>query len=154
DDFVAAHPLGAGWRPVRALARLAGGDAVAARAEFQSLLANGLAPADRGVMSRTYLTGLAALCVALRDREHAAMLYEGLVRRNDVWSIDACHTLGPWELLLGGLARLCGQPEAAARHFEATIQLGRRMGSPPIVARAQVMLASLRVSLHADAEER
>ena len=44
EAFVDAHPGGAGWRPFRALARLARGDVVAARAEFQSLLASRLAP--------------------------------------------------------------------------------------------------------------
>jgi hypothetical protein len=159
DFFVAAHPFAAGWRPFRALARLAAGDAVAARGEFQSLLAtsllaSGLPSAERGVMSRTFVTGLAALCVALRDREHAPMLYERIAKRDDVWSMDACHTLGPWALILGGLARLCGRQDAAAEHFEAAIQQGRRMGSPPIVARAQTMLASLRLSMNPGAEER
>jgi len=154
DAFVAGHPLGAAWRPFRALARFGGGDAVAARAEFQGLLANGVATAERGVMSRTYLTGLAALCVALRDREHAPMLYDRIAQRDDVWSVDGCHTLGPWALLLGALARLCERPEDAVGHFETAIQLGRRMGSAPIVVRAQTMLASLRLSMHPGAAER
>jgi hypothetical protein len=154
DTLVDAHPLCARWRPVRALARISRGDVVAARVEFQSMLAGGLAPAERGVMSRTYLIGLAALCVALRDREHAPALYERIAARDDVWSMDACHTLGPWSLLLGGLARLCGDTEVALRHFETAIAVGRRMESPPIVARAQIMLASLQASLQPDAEQR
>ena len=154
EAFVDSHPGGAGWRPFRALARLARGDAVAARAEFQSLLASGLAADERGVMARCYLAGLAALCIALRDREHAPMLYDRVARRNDVWSVDGCQTLGPWALVLGGLARLCGRPADAARHFETAIRLGRRMGSPPIVARAQSLLASVRLSLRPETEER
>ena len=108
DAFVDAHSLGGGMRPFRALARLARGDGAAARAEFQTLIAAGLAPAERGVMARTYLAGLAALCVALRDREHAPMLYECVARRADLWSIGGGQTLGPWALALGSLARLCG----------------------------------------------
>ena len=154
DAFVDAHPFGGGWRPFRALARIARGDAVAARVEFQSMLAGGLAAAERGVMARTYLAGLAALCVALRDREHAPMLYDLVARREDVWSMDGCHTLGPWPLLLGALARLCGDSAAAVGHFETAIQLGWRMGSLPIVARAQTMLASVRLSMHPEAEDR
>jgi hypothetical protein len=152
--FVEGHPMGAGWRPLRALARLASGEAVAARVEFQMLLANGYPPAERGVMARTYLVGMAALCVALRDREHAPMLYDWVSRRQEVWMIGGGTTLGPWALMLGALARLCGRPADAVRHFETAIQLARQMGSPPIVARAQSLLASLRLSLQPDAEER
>src|SRR4029453_19564881 len=94
----AGPPGGAGWQPFRALARLACGDAVAARAEFRSLLATGLARAERGVMARCYLAGLAALCIALRDRENAPMLYDPIARRKGAWSVGGCQTLGPWGL--------------------------------------------------------
>lgn len=154
DAFANDHPGGRGWQPFRALARLAGGDVVAARAEFHSLLASGLAPAERGVMARTYLAGLAALCVALHEREHAPALYERIARRHDRWSIDGCHTFGPWALLLGGLARLCERPADAVAHFEDAIRLGRHMGSPVVVARAQSMLASLQLSRDPNAAER
>jgi hypothetical protein len=154
DVFVDAHPFGARWKPFRALARFAGGDVVAARAEYQSLLAAGFAPAERGVMSRTYLTGLSALCVALRDREYAPMLYERVAQRDDVWSMDGCHTLGPWAYFLGSLARLCDRPAEARTHYESAIQHARRMHSPPMVAHAQSRLASLLLSQQPDGEER
>jgi len=154
DAFVDVHPLGGGCRPFRALARLARGDRAAAHAEFKTLIAAGLAPAERGVMARTYLVGLAALCVALRDREHAPALYECVARRADVWSVGGGQTLGPWALALGSLARLTGRPVDAIRHFESAIQLGRRMGSPPIVARAQSLLAGVRLSQRPTADER
>jgi hypothetical protein len=150
DVFVDAHPFGARWKPFRALAHFASGDVVAARAEFQSMLATGFDAAERGVMSRTYLTGLSALCVALRDREYAPMLYDRVAQRDDVWSMDGCHTLGPWALFLGALARLCDRPVDAVRHFEAAIQHARRMGSPPMVACAQSHLASVRLALEPD----
>jgi AAA ATPase domain len=154
EAVVESHPVGNGWRPFRALARLARGDAVAARAEFHGLLERGLAPAERGVMARSYLAGLAALCVALRDREHAAMFYERVARRDDAWSVDGCQTLAPWALTLGSLARLCGRPADAVRHYETALRLGRRMGSPPIVARAQSLLASVRLSSHLEEDDR
>src|SRR5262249_13456194 len=116
--------------------------------------AGGLAAAERGVMARTYLTGLAALCVALRDRTHAPLLYERIARRDDVWSLDGCHTLGPWSLYLGSLARLCDRPADAVRHFETTIQVGRCIGSVPIVARVQSLLASLLLAQSPDADQR
>src|SRR5262249_18065862 len=147
DAFVDAHPGGSRWRPMRALARLAGGDVVAARAEFHDLLAAGLAPAERGVMARCYLAGLAALCVALRDREHAPLVYDCLARRAGAGSVDGCQTLGPWALALGGLARLCGRPAEAVRPLETALRRGRRLGARPVVARAQSLLASVRLSL-------
>lgn len=154
DAFVEQHPTGVGLRPMRALARLERGDAVGARAELEELLATGLAPVERGMMARCYLAGLAALCVALRDREHAPALYQRIARRADAWSVDGCETLGPWALALGSLARLCERPDDAARHFETAIQVGRRMGSAPIVARAQSLLASLLLSTPPNAGER
>jgi hypothetical protein len=106
------------------------------------------------VMARSYLVGLAALCVALRDREHAPMLYERAARCAEAWSVGGCQTLGPWALVLGALARLSGQPADAVRHFETAIRLGRCMGSPPIVARAQSLLASVHLSMHPAPDER
>jgi len=154
ERFVEEHPLGAGWRPLRGLARLACGDSVAARAELHSLLASGLSRAERGVMARIYLMGLALLCVALRDREHAPLLYQRVSKRADVWSMDGCQTLGPWAIALGGLARLCDRPADAAAHFEAAIAAGRRMGSSPTVAHAQSLLASVRLSMQPGPDER
>ncbi|HEV7735175.1 MAG TPA: AAA family ATPase [Candidatus Binatia bacterium] len=154
ETFVSDHPGGVGWRPFRALARLESGDVVAARAELDDLMAAGLGPAERGVMARCYLAGIAALCTALRVREHAPAIYERIARRADAWSVDGCHTLGPWALVLGALARLCNRPKDADRHLEDAIRLGRRMGSSPIVARAQSRLASLRLSMNPTPDER
>src|SRR5262249_56890161 len=111
ETLVDWRPAGRGWRPFRALARLQRGDVVAARAEFQSLLAGGLASAEHGVMARCFLAGLASLCIALRDREHAPMLYDRIAQRGELWIVDGCQTLGPWSLLLGELARLCDRQE-------------------------------------------
>jgi tetratricopeptide (TPR) repeat protein len=153
DAFVDTQFAGPGWRPIRALSRLASGDAVAARAEFEEMIAAGLGAADRGVMSRMYLMGLAVLCVSLGDRERAPLIYERIARRKEAWSIDGCVTLGPWSIALAALARLSGRPEEAVRHYEAAIREGRRMGARPIVARASSLLASLRLSLGAFGEE-
>lgn len=154
EAFVSDHPGGAAWRPFRALARLARGDAVAARADLEELLAAGFPPAQRGVMARCLLAGFAALCVALRDREHGEQVYALLARRTDVWSMDGMQTFGPWALLQAGLARLCGRSDDAVEHLETAIQQGRRMGSPPIVARAQSMLASVLVATASSTADR
>lgn len=154
DAFVDEHPGGAGWRPMRAIGHLARGDVVKARAEFQTLLAAGLDRAGSGVMSRCYLAGVALLCVALRDREHAPMLYERVARQKEAWIVDGCQTLGPWSLVLGVLARLCGRPADAVRHLEAAIALARQMQSRPFVAQAQTFLAGVLLSMDAGLEQR
>lgn len=150
SDFVERHPRVAVWRSFCALARLAQGDAIGARSEFQSLIAQGLTPAKRGVNLRSYLAGLGALCVGLRDREQAPRLYELVARRPESWSVDGCMTVGPWALLSGSLARLCGRPAEAAARFEEAIALGRRMRSRPVVAQAQSLLVAVQVGAGLD----
>jgi hypothetical protein len=147
DRFVRNHPGGTGWEPMRALARLASGEVSAARAELHTLLARGFGPAETGVMSRCYLAGLALLCTELGDREHAPAIYERVASRKEAWSVDGCHTLGPWSLLLGELARLCDRPVEAARHLENAIEVARRMRARPFIAMAQAALVETRLSL-------
>jgi hypothetical protein len=154
SEFLEHHPRVAVWRSFGALARLAHGDAIGARAEFRSLVAEGLTPAKRGVNLRSYLAGLGALCVGLRDREHAPRLYELVARRPEPWAVDGCMTLGPWALLLGSLARLCDRPADAVAHFEEAIVLGRRMRSRPVVAQAQSLLVAVQVAGGCDATTR
>jgi hypothetical protein len=154
EEFVERHPRILVWQAFRALARLAHGDVVGARAEFAALVVAGLTPAKRGVHLRSYLAGLGALCVGLRDREQAPHLYALVARRPEAWAIDGCMTLGPWALLLGSLARLCGRPADAAAHFEQAIALGRRMHARPVVAQAQSLLAAVQLTSDADAATR
>jgi hypothetical protein len=106
------------------------------------------------VTPRCHLACLGFLCVALREREHAQMLYDCAARQKDAWVIEGCQTLGPWAVVLGALARLCGRPVDAARHFEAAIRLGESMRSQATVARAQSQLASVRLSMDLGSAER
>jgi hypothetical protein len=146
EEFTGRHPGIVVWRSFLALARLARGDEVRARAEFHDLVALGFTPAKRGVHLRSYLAALAALCIGLREREHAQALYDLVARRPEPWVVDGCATLGPWAMALGSLARLCGRGTEALRHFEEAIRLGRRMRSRPVVAQAQSLLAGTLLS--------
>jgi len=146
SDFIERHPRAAVWRPFCGLARLAQGDVIGARAEFRSLIAAGLTPAKRGVNLRSYLAGLGALCVGLRDHEHAPQLLELVTRRPEPWTVDGCMSLGPWALLAGSLARVCGRPAEAAARFEEAILLGQRMRSRPVVAQAQSLLVAVQLA--------
>jgi hypothetical protein len=152
DAFVEGHPGGLGWEPMRALARLAGGDEAAARAEFHTLLAAGGDAPESWHMSRTSLASPCLLCVVLRDGEQAQALYERIGRRRETWIVDGFHTLGPWPLVRGKLARLCGHRQAAERHFEEALALAQKMGSLPFVAEARAQLADVGLSAAPAAE--
>src|SRR5262249_18396047 len=72
----------------------------------------------------------------------------------ELWRVGGCETRGPGSRLRGGSARLGAGQEDSIRHFETAIRLGRRMGARPIVARAQCLLAGVRLSSGPGAEER
>lgn len=151
EAFVARDAGGTGWQPMRALARLARGDVPGARGELRTLLAGGFQPADSGIMSRCYLASLAYLCAELGEHEHAQALYDRVARRREAWVVDGCQTLGPWQLVLGLLARTCGRTSDAAVHFEQAVAVARRMRAVPFVAHAQALLAETRIALRAGA---
>jgi hypothetical protein len=74
--------------------------------------------------------------------------------RPERWAVTGWATFGPWALAQGSLARLCERPAQAAAHFEEAIRLGRAMGSPPVVAQAQSLLAAVWLSADPDAATR
>jgi AAA ATPase domain len=154
SESVARRPERVVWRPFLALARLAAGDEPGARAEFASLVAEASARGEHGVHACAHLAGLAALCVGLRDREEAAVLYDWIAKRSESWVVTGWATLGPWALARGSLARLCGRASDAAAHFAEAIWLGRQMRSRPVVAHAQSLLAAVWLSADPDASMR
>ena len=143
EAFVETHPAAPGGgrsraRPARARRRRRGPRRVPDPAREP-----GSRRAERGVMSRCYLAGLAALCVALRDREHAPMLYDRVARRKDVWIVDGCQTLGPWALAARASSPACAagrrtRPDTSRPRSGSAGAWARR----PFVARAQSLLAS------------
>lgn len=142
------------WRSFLAIARLAAGDRIGARVELESLLAEDVEQAERGVYACSRLAGLAALCIGLRDDEHAPQLYDRLLARPERWVITGWATFGPWALARGSLARLCGRLAEAATHFEEAILLGRQMRARPVVAQAQSLLAATWLAADPDAATR
>jgi hypothetical protein len=153
-DTLGRHHEMAAWRPFHAIARLAGGDRVGAEAELASLMAERWTRAECGIHAGANLAGLAALCVGLRDRHLAPALYERVSRRPERWAVTGWATFGPWALAQGSLARLCERPAAAAAHYEEAIRLGSAMGSRPVVAQAQTLLAAVWLSADPDAATR
>jgi hypothetical protein len=141
DVVVDEHAGGGAWRPIRAWARIVRGDVAGARADLHTLLAGDDRCGDSGVWSRLRLGTLSLLCAALEDREHAPGLYERALRQTDRWIVDGCATIGPWDLVRGALALVCGRHADAVRHLEQALALARGMQARPFVAMAQVLLA-------------
>ncbi|MBY0275307.1 hypothetical protein K2Z84_08200, partial [Candidatus Binatia bacterium] len=112
-----------------------------ARAELQTLLAAASRCDDSGVWCRMQLGTLALLCAAVGDREHAPALYERTLRQTDLWIVDGCATIGPWDLARGALALTCGRHADAVRHLEQALALAQGMGARPFIALAQALLA-------------
>lgn len=141
DLVLDEHAGGGAWQPLRAWARSVRGDAAGARAELQTLLADAGRCADSGVWCRVQLGTLALLCAAVGDREHAPALYERTLRQTDLWIVDGCATIGPWDMARGALALTCGRHADAVRHLEQALQLVQGMRARPFIALVQVLLA-------------
>lgn len=153
--FTQEHPAVAVWRPFVALAHLAAGEVAAARAGFDLLCADLGVLASPGVSTRFLLAGTAALCIGLRDRKRAALLYPLVERhKGGVWTVDALSTVGPWALLLGSLARLLGLHAEAEAHLRDAITAGQRAHARPVVAHAQSLLAALWLAHRPDSQRR
>ena len=90
---------------------------------------------------------LADACSLLEDRESAARIVESLERwayGNDFfWGAAAGSAVGPTARLRGDLARLLGQRAEARRHYEAAIELCRRVGAKPLLALSLAALERL-----------
>jgi len=85
----------------------------------------------------------AEVSVRLQDDARSRTLYEELVPFADrvVSSGDILLCLGSVSRYLALLADALSDRDAAARHFETAIEVNRRLGSPPWVARCQLEYA-------------
>ena len=115
-----------------------------ARATLAALLDEDLATTH---VDEEWLLGvsvLADLCAQLRDVDAAAQLYELLLpyrRLNALATLEV--STGSVARPLGTLATTLGRLDDAEAHFEAAIEMERRMGSGPGVAHAQHGLAAV-----------
>jgi hypothetical protein len=104
-------------------------------AEFGACSRADSAPAERGVMARRYLAGLAAFASRSRPRARAFALRPHRATPR-VWIATAARPSA-----VGAGARRARSPVRAAggcgAAFRDRDRLGQRMGSPPIVVRAQ-----------------
>src|SRR5437588_709967 len=121
---------GAAWRPGLA-ALLAEIDMHAeARHELDRIRETGL-DAFRPSLWLASLTYLADACRAVGDVELAALVYRELAPLSGASVVigDGVACYGAADRYLGMLATTFGDPEAAARHFDAALSLNQRMGA-------------------------
>lgn len=126
------------WRPGLAALYVEMGMLNEAREVFDDLAPDGFASVARDTVWPACLTFLADTCIAIADRDQAAVLYDELLRfagRNLMAGLTIC--FGPADRLLGGLAELLGRPDDADRHFRIALQLAETSRSPVWRAEAQ-----------------
>lgn len=131
--------LAAQYRVIRALVHLASGRRAEAATALESLVRDNCAAIPRDWNWLDNMRGLSMLCVALRDTQQAAIVYELLLPYADRnitagWG-DVAH--GSAALYLGSLARMLGRFDDAQAHLERALRFNQRMGARPSVARTQ-----------------
>jgi len=143
-----------------ALVHAEAGDAEASLCQLRSLAALGWEKVADDQTEGVSLAMAAAACSALGApaADFASPLYEAMRRYAGtaiVVRAPAAACLGPADHYLGLLAGTMGDLALAEVHHEAALRLGRRMGSPPFVAAAEVELArTLRLRRPTGDEER
>jgi DNA-binding CsgD family transcriptional regulator/tetratricopeptide (TPR) repeat protein len=142
DELAPAMKLLAGrdaddgpWRPGLAAMLAELGMEEEARRELERVRTEGLSPLRESLWlaSLTYLTDA---CTAVGDEAMAAILYpelESLAGAN-VMIGHLVSWYGAADRYLGMLAATLGEPRLAGKHFEAALELNRRMGAETWVA--------------------
>jgi tetratricopeptide (TPR) repeat protein len=114
-----------------------------ARAEFEALAAVGFETMPRDSNWFSMMGELAEVAAFLQDRPRAAELYRLLLPYAEQVVVtgfaDLCE--GPVTLYLGMLATTLGRWEDGAAHFEHALELCRRLGARPYIARTKYALA-------------
>ena len=112
------------WRPGVAVLYAELGMAEEARRAFEELATDGFASVPRDAVWPGCASFLAEVCIALRDKDRAAVLYREsahLAGHNVMVGLSVC--LGPADRWLGGLAALSGRSADANAHFESAMRL-------------------------------
>lgn len=138
-----AAPL---WRPGLAVVYADLGMLDEAGEVFAVLSPDRFAAVPRDALWPACLAFLAETCLALGDKEQAAVLYDELLsfrRRNLMAAMTIC--FGPADRLLGGLAGLLGRPADA--HFADAVALAGASESPLWLAEARIDWAGARLAV-------
>jgi tetratricopeptide (TPR) repeat protein len=132
------------WPAAVALVEVLAGEPRAARARLRAYAAD----LDKLDFDSIWTAAMLALTEVARitdDHEAAAPLYERLEPFAHTLCVVSLNLseMGPVSRAVGVLATLVGDFDAAERHFEDALAVGRRIGAPPHVARASVDYARM-----------
>jgi class 3 adenylate cyclase len=145
SDMAQSPALAVQYRLNMAFVNIMSGRRAEAQAEVDSLVRDQCAAVPRDWNWLDNMRGLSILCLALRDAQHAAIVY-GLMlpyaERNITtgWGEVA---RGSAAMYLGVLAGLLGRPDDATAHLERALSFNARMGARPSLARTQFEYARL-----------
>ncbi len=126
-----------------ALCAALAGDHGLARAHLETFCNEGLHGLPRGADRLTPLAFLSHACALAGEQRHATSLYEALVEE-PVAAVRVGPGIGWWGPLdhhLGSLCRVLGRPGEARARLHAALEVERRMGARPFMARTLVELA-------------
>jgi DNA-binding NarL/FixJ family response regulator len=149
--FVQRTAAAAKWRPGLALVYSELGLAAEARAEFETIAAEGFERVPKDARWVTCMTYLAEVCAFLGDAERAAVLYAELAPfegRNLIAPPNvAC--FGAASRHLGLLAATMKRWPDAERHFEAALAMNARQSGRPWLAHTQHQYAAMLLARNA-----
>ncbi|MDT8449371.1 MAG: AAA family ATPase [Wenzhouxiangellaceae bacterium] len=155
DNFVRERPADAAWRPGLALMYCKLDRRESAAAEFERLVRNDFDTVPRDALWPTCLAYLAELAAYLGDLDRARALHDFLRPydgRNLVVGASVAY-LGAAAHYLGMLEATLGRPDEAREHYRKAIEMNRRMGARPWIARSQEALAAVMLDDGGDAAE-
>jgi hypothetical protein len=87
------------------------------------------------------MTTLSEICVYLRRRDGAKILYDWLRPWNAQVSVANVTSQGPVAFHLGCLATLLGRVDEAKGHFTDALEVSQKLGFPYWIARTQIAQA-------------
>jgi len=143
--IAANNPGSSAWRPGLALIYRHLGLREECQAVFDALASDGFAPVPQDSLWVASLAYLSEVCAYLGDVERAATLYRLLLPYKDravvVGGATACY--GAAVRYLGILAVTMSDWEAAKGHFQAAMELDKRIGAWPWLAHSQCEYAAM-----------
>lgn len=143
--MVAQYPAVPVWRSLTASVHARMGRLDEARAEIDRLAVRDFSDLPRDYLRISCLMYLADACVAVGDRRRAALLYDLALPY-----ASRCVVIGFGLMCWGALARFLGSLattlerwEDATTHFEAALEINRRLHARPAVAHTQLAYAQM-----------